>query len=662
MIDLIKRALISSIFLIFTTNVAADEIFTIRASDSNPSFPLQIGLYDAPAEFVYTIINNSDMDIPDMHYSLPNYFSIDNANSNCGAILNRRSECKLAFRFIPNNKGHFSKELTVCGGGNLWCSKIPSPLAVNVSQNYIVSTNCSEIQPRPFADLTCNSSWQYAENFRLFMSKVLNADPTHREFNYYQHKLSADETETPCLEARQKGVGLDKNILGGGDELCTLMGYADTNASPTTSASPQTKQFPPYANFLLGTEYPVTSSTTPLGILGTLLQDFNTPDMDSMVQNIGLTGFVNFLTNYLQSQVSKTYQNCGSTEVCPTISYLPYKIDDALNVLQSWPIPNVNFWGISGGGGSGAGFQILAFMPGSDNHYTLYSGGGGGGGGNTNPEISNGLNYLINVGSGGGGGNQFANCYINNNQHLDGLGLGAGTGSGQSILEGTNFPFQTPPAVEYSFLAPTNYPSWDHSTIRSQYGSNLQNLFNTHIPALYAQGYTIQISGGGGGGSGLEFLDPSQAEFVPHAVSIGHGFNFCMAFNINNDYRDTDCIPSPTITPETTTINHLIYKNIGPLFRQCMEEAILAKNCNGYQHSVCTCNFQHSCVVAKLGSILVKSHFSLSDIPNWLNSPHCNHNQSALALQAKKLPPKERKILQKYLRNQQNTSCDPPWN
>ena len=659
MISLIKKVLLTSIFIIFTTNAAAEQIISILGSSANPGFPLQIGLYDSPAEFVYTIVNNSDIDIPEMRYSIPSYFNIDNANSNCGAVLNRGSSCTLAFRFIPNNLGQFSDELVVCGGGDLWCSKVPSQLAVTVTQNYIVSTNCNDIEPRPFGDLTCNSSWQYAENFRQFMSKVLNADPVHREFNYYQHKLSVDETATPCLEARQIGVGLDSNILGGGDELCTLMGYANTNASPSTSPSTDTKQFPPYIDFLLGTKYPVT---TPLNMLANLLQDFNTSAMNSMVRNVGYTGYVNFLISYLQSQVSKTYQNCGGAETCPTISYLPYKISDALNVLQNWPIPNVNFWGISGGGGSGAGVQVLAFMPGSERHYTLYSAGGGGGGGNSNPEISNALNYLINVGSGGGGGNQFANCYIKKGQNLNGLGLGAGTGSGLSILEGSSFSFQVPPAVEYSFSAPTNFPDWDNATILSEYGSNLQYLFNTQIPALYALGYTIQTSGGGGGGSGLEFLNPNMVEFTPHALSIGHGFNFCTAYNINGDFRGTDCIPSPTITPATTTINHLIYQNIGPLFRQCMKEAILPKNCDGFQHSVCVCNYQHACVISNLGTILEKSNFSVDDIPSWLNNSHCNHNQSALALQAKKMPTEQRKVLHKYLRNQQSATCDPPWN
>ncbi len=639
------------IIFAITGSANAAQIFGIELISSDVSFPSNLSLYDNAVEYSFTITNNSPSDMPSMSYSIPSYLIKDTEQSTCGGALAKNSSCKIVLKFRPLNVGKFSERFEICSGNRNWCSKYGQNLDISVTQQYIVSTNCSQIKSRPFADLTCNSSNQYTNNFGQFMAKILDADAVHTEFYYYQHNPSANETVTQCLEAKQQNANLDPNIAGGGDALCKLMGYAYANAAPSDNSedSELAKLFPPYLNFLLGTAYPITASTTPLNELSTLLNDFATSDMDSLVQDVGYTGFVNFLNDYLLQQTSKAYDTCGSSNTCPAISYLPYKLTSDESILQHWPITGLNYWGMSGGGGGGAGYQIYAFKSGDNTHYTLYTGGGGGGGGNTTPEISGLLTYLINTGSGGGGGSQFADCYIHDNTNLSGLGLGAGTGSGASPREGENIIYQTPPAVDYSYYPPAKFPDWSHSTILTQYGSNLTYLFETQIPDLYRAGYTIVISGGGGGGSGFEFLNSAGEEYTPHPVSIGSGFNFCFAFNKDGKYTSTDCIPSQTINSSSALLNNIIYQNIGPLYNQGMIEAIKPGNCNGYSNSNCTCKFQHAYVITNLVKILVGNGFAATDIPKWMTVAHCNYSND--------------QIFADFIdvNSLINSNCSPPW-
>lgn len=624
------RYIYFAFLLIGSANAA--QIFNVDLDEGTTVFPSNLSLYDDAVEYSFTIRNNSNADMANMTYAIPSYFVKDNIKTTCGEVLAKNKSCKVVFKFRPLTVGKFSDSFSVCAGNKNWCSKYGQNLDVSVTQKYIVTTNCSQIQTRPFADLTCEGSNQYTNNFGALIARVLNAEAVHREFYYYQHAPSVNETTTPCLQSKQQNANLDPNIAGGGVPLCDLMGYAYANASPTNQPADNklAKLFPQYLNFLLATPYPVTPTTTPLSDLSTLLNDFATTSMDSLVQNVGYTGFVNFLTDYLYQQASQNYLACGTTSTCPTIAYLPYKLTSDESILRHWPISGINYWGMSGGGGGGAGYQIYAFKSGDTNHYTLYTGGGGGGGGNTTPEISNHLTYLLNVGSGGGGGSQFADCYVKDNVNLSGLGLGAGTGGGTSPLESGNIIYNAPPAVDYSYYPPNQFPHWSNSEILQQYGNNLAFLFETQIPELYEAGYTIVISGGGGGGAGFEFLNASSEEFTPQPVSIGSGFNFCFAFNKNGKYNSNDCISQQTINSSSAILNNLIYQNIGPLYNQGMVEAIKSANCNGYSNSQCTCKFQHAYVITNLVKILVGNGFSASDIPKWMTVAHCNYNNPEL--------------------------------
>ena len=649
-----------------TSLYAGTSLFSIQLALGEASFPSGMGWYDPPVTRLMSIRNQTGVTMP-VSYILPSQYHVDSEHSTCGSTLAQGATCLLAVVFNPEHLGHFSGQLKVCGHNGLWCSVDPVGFNTTVTNNDIVSTQCDMIKSRPFAAQDCSGSYTYANNLYAFMSRVLDvSEPeANQHFQYFQHTPSEDETTTPCLQAHQLGVGLDPLITGGGAPLCDLMSYATSNSGSAASTS---KLFPPYLNFLMATAYPIVQNTTVLGRLPELLATFSHPVMDSSVQDLGYNGYVDFLNSYYLQQAATPYADCGSSAVCSALYYLPYATQQSQ--LQSWPPAGINYWGMSGGGGSGAGYQIEAFKPNSATHYVLFSGGGGGGGGNTTPELNNpSPPNLINTGSGGGGGSQFANCYVTHDGNLNGLGLGAGTGSGLSITEGHDVTYQAPPATDYSFYPPNTHPSWSHDMTLASYGDNLSYLFRTLIPLLYNSGYTIAITGGGGGGAGLEFLNSAGAEYQPHPVSIGYGFNFCFVFNKAQQHTRTDCISSPNAgSPKAGALDNLIYKNLGTFFTQGMTLAV--STCSGgYSNYQCTCTFQHAYVICKLTDLLVANGFSSADIPTWLVNPHCNDSSTTLISHASLMeqlplhsaPNNCVKSIQSFYQEKTSNACAPPW-
>jgi hypothetical protein len=672
-----KTQILSLFLTLFAMDVFAGTpppIFNIEFLLGATNFSPNLGLYDPPEERLIRITNQGNVDMSGMLYQFAGTFAIDRANTTCGDTLARNSSCILAIYFTPNATGHFSTPLTVCGAGGVWCSKFSSNFDIKVTNNTIVSTKCDSIQSRPFSALDCQSSYTFANNFKSFIAGVLSPQqPIVSQFYYFQHMPSADETTTNCLDSKQVGVSLDPNITGGGRPLCSLMGLATSNASETDTAA-ESKLFPPYLYFLLGTSFPLT---IPLNDISALSTDFATTTMAPLVRNLGYQGYVDFLKSYYAEQLNKNYANCGGSEVCPSIYYLPYRLTSDQSSLEVWP-PRTAYWGSSGGGGSGAGYQIQAFKPGSATHYTLFSGGGGGGGGNTSPEpiVHSDLVDMINTGSGGGGGSQFSNCYYNvTNTNLNGLGLGAGTGFGLSARESADVTYASAPAVDYSYYPPVLYPSWDNATVLTKYTDNLQYLFGILIPNLYNQGYTIAVVGGGGGGTGMEFLMQNGQEYQPHPVSIGYGFNFCYLFNKSNAYSSTDCISSSltsnSLGATSTDLDTLIYQNLGNFYNKGMDLAVLPANCNGYTNFTCTCKYQSAYVICQLSNLLLANHYTSADIPSWLINPHCNASQQDISAAADLIDTYKQGVgdvlancktaVDSFFQANGQTSCQVPW-
>ena len=667
-------SLFLTLFAIVTFAGTPPPIFKIEFLLGATNFPPTLGLYDPPEERLIRITNQSNASMNSMLYQFVAPFTIDKANTTCGDTLASNSSCILAIYFTPNAIGRFSTPLTVCGAGGVWCSKFASNFDIKVTNNTIVSTNCNSIQSRPFSALDCQSSYTFSNNFKSFITGVLSShQPIVSQFYYFQHTPSANETTTACLDSKQTGAQLDPNITGGGVPLCSLMGLTTSNASSTDTAS-ESKLFPPYLYFLLGTSFPLT---TPINDISALSTEFATTTMDPLVRNLGYQGYVDFLTSYYNEQLNKNYADCGNGEVCPSIYYLPYRLTSDQASLAVWP-PRTAYWGSSGGGGSGAGYQVQAFKPGSATHYTLFSGGGGGGGGNTTPETiaHSDLVDMINTGSGGGGGSQFSNCYYDvNHTNLNGLGLGAGTGFGLSTRESADVTYASPPAVDYSYYPPVAHPNWNNATVLSEYTDNLEYLFGILIPNLYDQGYTIALVGGGGGGTGMEFLMNNGQEYQPHPVSIGYGFNFCYLFNKANAYSSTDCISSSLTTNSlgatSTDLDTLIYQNVGNFYNQGMALAVLPANCNGYTNFTCTCKYQSAYVICQLSNLLLANHYTSADIPTWLINPHCSASQQDISTAAGLIDTYSLNVgdvsancqtaVNSFFQANAQTSCQVPW-
>jgi len=645
-------------------NAANLPLFKIEHTLGSAEFPSTIGWFSPPVTSFLTITNQTGASMP-VTYTIPPPYQVDMTRSTCPATLTPGASCNIAVVFNPSRLGASSGKLQACGHGGLWCSQDPVGLNTTVIDNDIISTSCSTIQERPFAELDCAGAYTYAENFNAFISKVVGIpiSTDHLQFNYFQHTPSTDETTIPCLQAKQTGANLDPLIEGGGVSLCNFMGYATGNSSPNPSTS---KQYPPYLTLLLGTEYPIGPNTVPLAKKTELLTTFGQPAMNPTIQTLGYDGYIHFLTTYLSEQSGKNYNHCGNGQTCPSIYYLPYASNEG-NLIH-WP-PLTEYHGMSGGGGSGGGYQIQAFRPGSNTHYTLFSGGGGGGGGNTTPEGLIGAINLLNTGSGGGGGSQFADCYVTSEGNLNGLGLGAGLGFGLSAREGSNINYTAPPSPDYSYYPPTLQSSWNNATILANYGSNLTELFHTLIPALYNSGYTIAFTGGGGGGTGLEFLNANGIEYQPQPVSIGYGFNFCTVLNKDGLYSPTDCISTSNVSDSRALfLERLIYKNIGPFFNEGMNLAI--KACpGGYNDFQCTCTFQNAYVICKLSELLLINNFTSADIPTWLVTPHCSNTQATLInggqqidqLSPGNTPPHCATAIQNFFTAKKSTDCVPPW-
>ena len=128
-------------------------------------------------------------------------------------------------------------------------------------------------------------------------------------------------------------------------------------------------------------------------------------------------------------------------------------------------------------------------------------------------------------------------------------------------------------------------------------------------------------------------------------------------------------------------VDTLIYKNVGNYYQRAMALAIRPENCNGYANAECTCNFQHSYVICKLGELLEKNHLSSDLIPAWLINPHCDFSnqlaanprqnfEKTLEHYAAMLDNDNGQkvnatncegILANYFAKQDATTCQPPW-
>eukprot|EP00659_Diplonema_papillatum_P010110 gene10110-15543_t len=208
-----------------------------------------------------------------------------------------------------------------------------------------------------------------------------------------------------------------------------------------------------------------------------------------LVRGFGFSPFRAFQTGWRSQCAGGVYNPDGS---CLTVGELAAKNGERP--------ADERFYGVSGGGGSGTGFEVFCVDPATGVETTLVTGGGGGGGGVNSPEDG----LPLGAGGGGGGGAQV------------GAGgaprVGAGIGSGEDgfvdVLDDVN---ATAFAASMGAVA-------------------------ARMRACRATGHEVVLRGGGGGGCGFEaytsynLSDPTanQPEAYPNAVSVGFGFQFSL--------------------------------------------------------------------------------------------------------------------------------------
>lgn len=334
----------------------------------------------------------------------------------------------------------------------------------------------------------CNSSYQFSIDIvNTLKNELISYEddvsaaiiPSYHAFTFYNHLPNPlDQTALLCSNAFMNTTDKPYGAQGGGQPLCNLINYVQSVGEPYK----QTNQF--FTSLL---QYSTVSKL---------------PSKNSAFENT---------VNSLGAQAANEFTEADNYTNQYYIPVVPYHTD---KLTQS------NYYGMSGGGGSGAGFELkikykqqclhnsnrtqlnnlglnTSNCTKDDNSLnncviTVYSGGFGGGGGMTSPDSNNQKLY---IGAGGGGGAQFN---INQNQSSS-IGAGMGAQNAQPQYSISN------QAVYLKYL--------NSETFQDNY------LFPGCVK------YFI-VEGGGGMGAGFELLPKSNTLSETPIYSSGAGFQF----------------------------------------------------------------------------------------------------------------------------------------
>ena len=382
-----------------------------------------------------------------------------------------------------------------CGEDN-YSDNSSEPPAM-IEPEIISVSDCSQMKnPGAYQqDVFCSSAYQYYQELQEMLQNLAgNGADVTGTFVYFQHiapeemyaGIDYDQTQISCdspdirqIEIDEKGNNIyvdnypNNHFQNGlGEPLCQFLAYI--------GSIEQTQEW----------KY----SKKPIHYFDEIIQNSinfgpterNFPNVfDTLVINLSADG----KDHYIQEggQVTSMYMPNGES-IPFTAEYFQENKENNYSA----------YWGMSAGGGSGAGFQVyIGDDPSPDN--VIFCGGFGGGGGFTSPEfdvdsegnISNILQLYI--GSGGGGGLQFS-AHKDYPQFTDGLGLGAGAGTGPQV-----------PAVvhpQYSYYPDSSRPKfnlWNEEVI-NQFSSEISSLKDV------ISSTPISVVGGGGMGVGAEYM------------------------------------------------------------------------------------------------------------------------------------------------------------
>jgi hypothetical protein len=311
-------------------------------------------------------------------------------------------------------------------------------------------------------------AWEFAEQLQIWLNKVVGTDASSEyklKFGYYPN---AGEVVDAC-EVRSSGP----YVTGGGNPLCQLVERV---------AGLREKSLATLITSLLDFGLPIDSNG------GNNTDKYlNSATILAHLSDLGFRHYKDFIHSWNTNFVY-------NPEVDRYGEQLRYRVHE---------MPP-GYHGMSGGGGSGTGFEIFCVDNESGAETTIVTGGGGGGGGMSSPEAGT----TVQAGGGGGGGVQLG---------PDGLPrIGAGIG---------NHPYdflQIRPDVDVpAFLEGMRDAISD---LRACHASNTSHL---------------SLRGGGGGGGGAEtFLRPptnvtdAPQERARRIANIGWGFQFAVGNNV----------------------------------------------------------------------------------------------------------------------------------
>lgn len=425
----------------------------------------------------------------------------------------------------------------------------------DASQKIHPRSSCNDLKYKQLHLNQCQSAYNMSQQIinRITKENLLqsNRHPLIRYaertvFTYYEHLPDAnstpaysDQTPEPCENAfktpgtsKQNPLEQDGDFVDGGSHspLCNLINYVQTVGNPlwqantyptcsaTTSANHSYKCSGSYFNALTHTELVENMLTSP-------------NNWRSVINSLGAYAYNTYIQSSGTLGTPKQYQ--------PATYYSPNKpYYTATNNKPSQPIipnpkhPNYAYYGISGGGGSGAGFEVniiynyecykenkahlntlglndsnckAGFTHSNNCTITAFSGGFGGGGGMTSSRWS--TPTTVSIGGGGGGGAQFN---LGHNQQ------GASIGAGSNLS-----PTTTPSPLQWSINQAQRYIS-----LLNNFSDADSHYLTNHFTRGGLCVNHFEIQGGGGMGAGLEVIGANNNEYTPHPYSSSGGFQF----------------------------------------------------------------------------------------------------------------------------------------
>jgi len=443
-------------------------------------------------------------------------------------------------------------------------------------------SDCQSVRNYPYArNLFCPAAFSAAQTIAAQLADSLGAKrPTRRIVYFYQTLADPEappddqaQTTAACTETRPPWRR--SRVTGAGTPLCHLVAYV-TSVGPVASGGTRTDNpvpddlhvFPQY----FGRLYPADPALFDQYQVG--------GTFDPVVRSLGAAAIDGFLADY------------------------PSFAPDAIYDPARWS-RDLQYHGISGGGGSGWGGEVDVEHPDAA-PATLLAFGGGGGGGMTSTRGVTGT--ASRVGGGGGGGTQIADGYRSGGRVYNGLGLGAGVGSDETAVEYSYFDY------EGSGRAPRPVHEYSPAVI-DDYETQLSSLTD-QLRSSRSAGATVVLRGGGGMGGGAEYLMDNGEEFTPHALSTQAGFQFRYEFaEAEND--DTALLGA--VDAEQADA----YAHLGDHYRQANTEAYKACG-RDYSNFACICPTAHAIVICLMGRELGDP----TKIPSWLQQQHCPNDPS----------------------------------